>query len=46
MQGMMDKVDKVVPQIKRVVRDVVKGVTNVLEERVIAGGTVTTHGLK
>jgi hypothetical protein len=46
MQGMRDEVRRVVPRIESAVPEVVQGVTNVLEERAIGAGTVTTHGLK
>jgi hypothetical protein len=46
MHGMRDDVRNIVPRFKRVGPDIVQEVTDVLEERAIGPGTVTTHGLK
>jgi hypothetical protein len=46
MHRIRDDVRNLVPRIEKVVPDIVQGVTDVLEERAIGAGTVTTHDLK
>jgi hypothetical protein len=43
---MVDEVCKVVPRIDSAGPEVVKGVTQMLEDRAIGAGTVTKHGLQ
>jgi hypothetical protein len=43
---MMDEVCKVVLRIDSAVPEVVKGVTQMLEDREIGAGTLTKHGLQ
>ena len=46
MQSLERKVDEIVPAVDGVVPKIIQGVTDVLEQKAVGLGTVTTHGLK
>ena len=46
MQSLERKVDEIVPAVDSVVPKIIQGVTDVLEQKAVGLGTVTTHGLK